>query len=189
VNAVVGAAASPDVPLPAAGVCNPLVSAIALAPDAMVRVDVTLELDASLPAHATQGSLGAFDVGVTLTSTDVAAPDGCGSDDQPGGGGGSGGGGGGTGDGGGTPVIPGESDTVIVAGAADGSLPDAGGAPGDGGLPDATGSGGGAATASGDSGVTGFLPWIALAACLIALVAGGIFAAWRGTRYRENRRA
>ena len=196
VSAVVGAATSSVIPFPAPQACDPLLSGITLAPSAIVRVEVTLGLDASLHAHATQGSLGSFDVGIAMASTDVAAPDGCTAVDPPDGdGGGAAGNGSGSGQGGATRGLPGVTDSAIVAGAADGSLPGAGGVPDDGGLPDAMGTGGGAGTASGVAGASGVLgtagliPWIALAACLTGLVVGGIFAAWRRTRDREHRRA
>jgi hypothetical protein len=61
----------------AADPCVSLVSGIRLAAGAALRVDLELGLAATLHDRVAQGSIGGFRVPVTLTSTDVAAPDGC----------------------------------------------------------------------------------------------------------------
>ncbi|MBN9141357.1 MAG: hypothetical protein J0H23_11075 [Micrococcales bacterium] len=57
--------------------CVSLVKGVRLASSGITRVDVTLELASSLTGREAQQSLALFDLFVTLTSTDVAAPDGC----------------------------------------------------------------------------------------------------------------
>jgi hypothetical protein len=104
-----------------------------------VRIDATLTLSPSLSGVTSQGSIGGFKLPVTLTSTDVAAPDGCTASSGGGTGGGGTGSGGGGSDGGGTGThhsTPGTIDTTTISGAADGTVPGAGA-----GLPDANGNG------------------------------------------------
>jgi hypothetical protein len=167
-SAVAGPNAGPLVAFSAANPCYPLVSAVALAAGAIVRVDITLDLSPAVPAHASQGSLGAFDLRVTMTSTDVAAPSGCAAVAPPVTGGG---GGGGT-----PPTSPGGLDTITVSGAADGTLP------GEGGLPDLSGSGDGVAAAIVQPTSSRFFQEYLVVAWLIALILGCIFAAWRRSR-------
>ena len=168
-KAVAGPTAGPVVAFPAADPCHPLVSAVALAPGAIVRVDVTLGLSPSLNAQTSQGSLGAFDLRVTLTSTDVAAPGGCAAVTPPVTVGGST-----------PPTSPGEIDAVIVSGAADGAIPD------EQGLPDLSGSGEGVAATITQPNTTPFLQAFFVVGWLIAMIVGGIFAWWRRSRYPEG---
>jgi hypothetical protein len=116
VTAVAGSSSSPSVAFPSAAPCRSLISGLGLAAGASVRVDVRLKFGSSISGLTSQSSIGRFNLGVTLTSTDVAAPTGCSAVAPPTGGGGTGGGHGGHG----TP--PGEIDTTVVAGAADGAL-------------------------------------------------------------------
>ncbi len=166
-NAVAGAISGPVVAFPAAAPCHPLVSAVALAPGAISQIDVTLELSSALSARASQGSLGAFHLRVTMTSTDVAAPNGC-ATVPPADGGNSGT----------PPTSPGEIDSVIVSGAAGGTLPD------EGGLPDLSGSGDGVAAAIVQPNSTPSFPFFVVG-WLVALILGGIFAWWRRSRDPE----
>lgn len=166
-RAVAGPNAGPVVAFSAANPCYPLVSAVALAAGAIVRVDITLDLSPAVPAHASQGSLGAFDLRVTMTSTDVAAPSGCAAATPPVTGGV---------DGGTQPTPPGGLDTVTVSGAADGTIPD------EGGLADLSGTGDGVAAAIVQPTSSRFFQEYLVVAWLIALILGGIFAAWRRSR-------
>ena len=166
--------------------CTSLVSAIPLASGAVVRIDAALTLASSLTGVTSQSSVGGFTLPVTLTSTDVAAPDGCTASSGGGtGGGGSGGGGsGGAGSSsGGTGThhsAPGTIDTTTISGAADGTVPEAGA-----GLPDANGNGYVYATRVIPN--TGrfyqeydIIGWLAL------LVLSGIVAWWRSRREPED---
>ena len=164
-----------------------LVSGVTLAPGAIVRVDATLTLASTLTGVTSQGSVGGFKLPVTLTSTDVAAPDGCSASSGGGTGGGTGGSGGGTGGGSGSSggtgshhSTPGTIDTTTLTGAADGTVPQT-----DSGLPDADGSGQVYATRVIPN--TGrfyqeydIIGWLAL------LVLSGIVAWWRSRREPED---
>jgi hypothetical protein len=122
VSAAAGSTTGPTVAFPSAAPCRSLVSGVGLASGGVVRVDVRLDLASSLGGQTSQASVGSFDLRVTLTSTDVAAPNGCAAVTPPTGGGTGGGGTGGGGHGGhSTPA--GEIDSTVVSGAADGSLP------------------------------------------------------------------
>ena len=171
-NAVAGPSAGPIVAFSAAHPCQSLVSAVKLVPGAIVRVDVTLRLSASLDSETSQGSLGAFDLRVSLTSTDVAAPDGCAAVTPPVTGG--------TGGGGTSPTSPVVIDTVVVSGAADGVIPD------ESGLPDLSGSGEGVAAAITQPNTSRFFQEFFVVGWLVAMVLGGIFAAWRRSRNPED---
>jgi hypothetical protein len=137
-----GTTTGPSVVFATANPCRSLISGVSLASGAVIRVDATLTLASSLSGVTSQGSVGGFKLPVTLTSTDVAAPDGCTASSGGGtGGGGTGGSGGGTGGGGsgGTGAhhsTPGTIDTTTISGAADGTVPGA-----ETGLPDADGNG------------------------------------------------
>ena len=90
---------------------------------AATRVDAKLSLSSSLSGTLSQTAVGGFDLPLLLTSTDVAAPDGCGPTTPvtpPAGGGGSD-----------TPPAPtgpgtGTIGSVVLSGAAHGSVPVAG---------------------------------------------------------------
>lgn len=148
--------------------CRSLVSAVQFGPGAIVRIDAKLSLSPSL--QSSQSSVGGFKLPVTMTSTDVAAPDGCAA---------SSGGGGSTGAGG-SGHHGGTIDTVTLDGAAGGSVavetdP----------LPDANGTG--YVYANGIIPNTGrfyqefdILGWLAL------LALSGIVAVWRSRRDPEE---
>lgn len=77
-RAVAGSTTGHTVPFASVNPCRSLLSDVLLPAGAIMQVDVRLTLSPSL-AHAKkgQGSVGAFRIPVTLTSTDVPAPDGC----------------------------------------------------------------------------------------------------------------
>jgi hypothetical protein len=155
----------------AANPCTSLVSGVALAPGAAVKVDVTLKLSSSLAGHTAQGSVGGFDVKLTLTSTDVPAPSGCAAVTPPNPGGGGGGGGGG-GHGSTTPPA-GEIDTAVVSGAADGTIPKT-----DNSFPVSGGTGRGSGAEIIIPNTARFFQEFDVVGWLVALVLGGIFAWW-----------
>jgi hypothetical protein len=123
VSAAAGSSTGPAVAFPSATPCRSLVSGVGLAAGGVVRVDVRLKLGSSVSGVTSQSSVGIFNLGLTLTSTDVAAPTGCSAVTPPTGGGGTGGGGTGGGGHGGHSTPPGELDSTVISGAADGSLP------------------------------------------------------------------
>jgi len=157
--------------------CRSLLSAIPLASGAVVRVDAVLSLSSSLTNVTSQSSVGGFNLPVTLTSTDVAAPNGCGVS---------------------TPVTPpvtppatggpattppGTIDIAVISGASDGAiLPTLGEGP-------LSGLGGkGAVRTYEIAPNTGrFWQEFDIVGYLVALVLGGIFA-WRRRRrsYEEE---
>lgn len=172
--------AGPDsgvpVPLVSAKPCRSLISGVSLPAGGTMQVDVELRLSNSLAHRSAQGSAGSFMLPVTLTSTDVRAPDGCSvmtPVDPP------------SGHGGGTPpngMPPGTIGTAVVSGAADGTvLPTLGDGP-------MSGLGGKGAV-RGDIVLpnTGrFWQELDIVGYLIALVLGGIFAWWRRRRPHEE---
>jgi hypothetical protein len=180
-----GSTSGASVVFATANPCRSLVSGVTLASGAVVRIDATLTLAPSLSGITSQGSIGGFDLPVTLTSTDVTAPDGCSAANGGGTGGGSGSTGGGSGSTGGAGTgshhsAPGTIDTTTITGAADGTVPDAAA-----GLPDADGTGHGFATRVIPN--TGrfyqefdIIGWLAL------LVLSGIVAWWRSRREPED---
>lgn len=181
-----GATTGPSAVFATANPCRSLISGVTLASGAIVRVDATLTLSSALSGVTSQGSVGGFKMPVTLTSTDVAAPDGCTASTGGGTGGGGTGGGGSGGAGsssGGTGThhsTPGTIDTTTISGAADGTVPEA-----EAGLPDANGSGYVYATRIIPN--TGrfyqeydIIGWLAL------LVLSGIVAWWRSRREPED---
>jgi hypothetical protein len=174
VKADAGPRAGHYIAFPSANPCRSVLSAVALAPGAIVQVDVTLKLNGSLHSHTSQGSVGSFDLRLSLTSVDVAAPDGCSPVTSPPNGGGGGGGGGNP------PAPPGEIDSTIVSGAADGAIPD------EGGLPDLSGSGDGVAAAIIQPNTSRFFQEFFIVGWLVAVVLGGIFAGWRRRRDPED---
>lgn len=172
VSADAGAASGSSVAFTSANPCRSLVSGVGLASGGVVRVDVYLTLGSSLTGRTSQSSVGSFDLHVTLTSTDVAAPNGCAAVTPPpptGGGGGSGGSGGGTH----TSTPTGEIDSSIVSGAAAGAVP--GGSP----IPNSSGSGGGFVAAYIEPNTGRFFQELFVAGWLAAMVLGGIVAWWR----------
>jgi hypothetical protein len=92
--------------------CRSLLSGVEFAAGDVVRVDVTLKLASSLNHQTSQSSVGGFKVRVVMASTDVAAPSGCAPVTPPNSGGG----------GGGNTTPPGEIDSEIISGAADGTV-------------------------------------------------------------------
>jgi hypothetical protein len=64
-------------PFTAANPCVSLLSGVPLAAGATLQIDLVLSLSGSLSGKASQGSVGGFTIPLTLTSTDVPAPDGC----------------------------------------------------------------------------------------------------------------
>jgi hypothetical protein len=193
VNADAGAGAGPNVTFPSANPCRSLISGVALAPGGVVRVDVRLTLGSSISGLTSQSSVGSFDLRLTLTSTDVPAPTGCAAVAPP-----TGGNPGGTG-GGGQP-IPGEIDSTVVSGAADGSLPESAGASpcveGDEDLdlvatqdsfPGQAGAGcDGVAAAITQPNTGRFFQEFVVVAWIVLMMLGGIFAAWRRSRDPED---
>lgn len=57
--------------------CVSVLKGVTMAPSAVTRVDVTLGLSSGLTDREAQQAAAIFDVFVTLTSTEVRAPDGC----------------------------------------------------------------------------------------------------------------
>ncbi|TXK17069.1 hypothetical protein [Homoserinibacter sp. GY 40078] len=110
-----------DVALADVDPCATLVSGVTLAGSGAMQVDVVLALG-DLAGLDAQGSLGTFDLRVTLTSTDVDAPDGCATVDPPTDGG-SGSGGSGSGGSGSTGTAGSGGSSVVVTGAGGGSAP------------------------------------------------------------------
>ncbi len=119
VRAAAASSTGPMVNFTWATPCRPLVNALTIPPGGVVRVDLTLRFGSAVSGLAAQGSVGTFNLGITLTSTDVAAPTGCAAVTPPTGGGTGGGGHGGH------ATTPGEIDTAVVSGAADGNVPGA----------------------------------------------------------------
>jgi hypothetical protein len=113
-----GSHSGSNVPFSTVDPCRSLLSALTMAPGDEVRVDVKLKLSSSLNHLTAQSSVGAFKVRVVLTSTDVAAPDGCAAVSPPQGGGDTPGGN----PGGGNTTPPGQIDTEVISGAADGNV-------------------------------------------------------------------
>lgn len=70
-------AVGPVRPFSAANPCISLVSGIVLPAGGSLRIDLELTLAGNLHGAASQGSVAAFTIPVVLTSTVVAAPDGC----------------------------------------------------------------------------------------------------------------
>lgn len=201
VSAAAGSSAGPTVAFPSAAPCRSLVSGVGLAAGGVVRVDVLLNLASSLSGQTSQASIGAFDLRVTLTSTDVAAPSGCSAVTPPTGGGGTGGGGTGGGTHGGHSTPSGEIDSTVVSGAADGTLPAETGpqdacVPDEGvelvsstqdGLPGQHGEGCQAVAATIVEPNTGrFFQEFDVVAWIALMILGGIFAAWRRSRDPED---
>jgi hypothetical protein len=174
------------VAFPAASPCASLLSGIVLAPGATARVDVRLTLSASLSGEAAQGSTGVFDLGLTLTSTDVPALSGCTGAPPTGGTGGTGGGPGGpggTGEPGGTgSTPPAPIGTAVIAGSAEGSLPAAPHSL----LPSASGEGIGVSAMRTIPNTGRFLQEFDASGYLVALVLGGLVAWRRGRRDDEE---
>lgn len=176
-RATAGTTTGSTVPFTAATPCAPLVG-VPLGAGAVVRVDVRLSLSSSLSGLTSQSSVGRFDLPVLLTSTDVPAPNGCtpGSTVPPTNGGGTGGTGG---SGGGGVPGPGTIGSVVISGAADGSVP-------------AAGSDDGPLSGLGGKGLvrsaviipnTGrFWQEIDISGYLVLLALGGVFAWWRRRR-------
>jgi len=77
VDAQSGSASSATVVAAEIDPCVSLLKGVPIAASGVARVDVTLSLADTLVSLQSQGSIADFDVAVTLTSTDVAAPDGC----------------------------------------------------------------------------------------------------------------
>jgi hypothetical protein len=119
IRAVAGPTTGTTKQFSAANPCISLVSGVTLAAGAVMQVDVRLSLSSSLSGKTSQGSIGGFKIPLTLTSTDVPAPSGCNTTvvTPP-----SGGGGGGTNNPGGTGG-PGTIGTVVIEGAATGTVP------------------------------------------------------------------
>jgi hypothetical protein len=175
-RAVAGASAGPTVPFTAATPCHSLVSGVFLAPGGVLQVDVKLAMSNWPAHHMSQGSAGSFQIPVMLTSTDVAAPDGCSVTTPVTPPGHTGGGPTGT-----TP--PGTIGTALISGAADGTVP--AGEVDNGPL---AGLGGKGAVRSLDiiPNTGRFWQEIDVAGYLIAIVLGGIFAWWRRRRNYEE---
>jgi hypothetical protein len=173
-SAVAGASAGPSVAFTSANPCVSLASGVGLASGAAVRVDLKLKLGSSLGHVSSQSSVGNFNIKVTLTSTDVTAPTGCAPVTPPRGGGGGGGS---------DPTIPpGEIDSAVISGSADGSvLPT---------LADGPLSGLGGKGSVRNLAIvpnTGrFWQEFDVTGYLVALVLGGIFAWWRRRRTYEE---
>jgi hypothetical protein len=191
VNADAGAGAGPNVTFPSANPCRSLISGVALAPGGVVRVDVRLTLGSSISGLTSQSSVGSFDLRLTLTSTDVPAPTGCAAVTPPASTGGTGGS---------HATQPGEIDSTVLSGAADGSLPDGAGAspcledekdldlaaPQDT-YPGQTGAGcDGVAAAITQPNTDRFFQEFVVVAWFVLMMLGGIFAAWRRSRDPED---
>lgn len=188
VSADAGSTTGPSVGFPAANPCHSLISGVGLAAGSAVRVDVRLKLGTSLTGVTSQTSVGAFELRVTLTSTVVAAPNGCAAVTPP-----TGGGGGNT---------PGEIDSTVVSGAADGALPadgvsqDACFVNDDGvqlvvstgdSFPGQAGIGcNGVAAAIVQPNTGRFFQELVVVAWMALMLVGGIFAAWRRSRDPED---
>jgi hypothetical protein len=170
VTAVAGSTTGPAVVFSSANPCRSVLSGTGLAPGGVARVDVRLKLATSLSGQTSQNSVGAFDLRVTLTSTDVAAPDGCGPVASPPSGGGRGS----------AAIPPGEIDSTVVSGAADGAVGD------ENGIPDLSGSGEGVAAAIIQPNSTRFFQEFFVVGWLVAMILGGIFAGWRRSRDPED---
>lgn len=173
IRAVAGPLTGVNKPFSAAAPCVSLLSGVSLAAGAVMQVDVRLSLSSSLTHKVSQNSVGGFDIPLTLTSTDVPAPSGCTATvitppNPP-----SGGGGGSTG---GTNP-PGTIGTVVISGAASGTVP--------GTVDDGPLSGlGGKGFVRGEVTIpnTGrFWQELDIVGYLLAMVLGGIFA-WRWRR-------
>jgi hypothetical protein len=154
--------------------CVSLLSGVELAAGATALVSVSITLANSLAGRTSQGSVGSFSIPVSLTSTDVAAPDGCGPttpEDPPHGGGG------------GDPHVtpPGTIGTVVISGAADGTVPPA---ESDDGPLSGLGGKGHVRSWEIEPNTGRFWQEIDISGYLVALVLGGIFAWWR--RRRDN---
>lgn len=175
VRATVGSSSGSNVGFPSANPCSSMLSAVQLAPGATARVDVRLTLGSGLNGLTSQGSVGAFNFRVTLTSAEVAAPNGCGAlvPSNPGGGNNGNNGNGGSGGG----VITNPGHVVIVSGAADGSLPEPA-QPGAGQFGETIGKGSGSGFPYTMPNTGRFLQELDVLGYLLALVLGGIFAAW-----------
>lgn len=170
-SAVAGGAGGTAVPFTSAAPCHTLVSALLMPPGSAVKVDVTVTLG-SLNDVTGQGSAGNFDLGISLTSTDVPAPDGC-----------SGASTGGTTPGGSSgpgPTTAGLLDTSVISGAASGDIePDEG-------FGGTTGTGTGGVAAIIDPNSAHLYQELYVLGWLIALLLGGIFAWWRSRKDPEG---
>ncbi len=190
VSADAGSGPGPTAAFTAANPCVSLISGVGLAAGGVVRVDVRLKFGSSISGLTSQSSVGSFNLRVTLTSTDVAAPTGCSAVTPPTGGGGPGGGGHST--------PPGEIDSTVVSGAADGALP---GATHDNAcyvgdqhvaatvdtFPGQAGVGcHGVAAAIIQPNTGRFFQEIDVVAWIVLAILGGIFAAWRRSRDPED---
>lgn len=194
IKAVAGTTAGPTVGFPAASPCASLVSGAGLAAGQIARVDVRLRLGSSLTGLTAQTSVGEFDLHITLTSTDVAAPTGCSAVTPPTGGGGTGGAVGG----GGHSTTPGEIDSAVVIGMANGTLPEDAhqnacfiGEGSDGTEPtEFSGQAGvgchGVAAAIIQPNTGRFFQEFDIVAWIALMLVGGIFAAWRRSRDPED---
>ncbi|MEO8093355.1 MAG: hypothetical protein ABI632_00350 [Pseudolysinimonas sp.] len=114
-RAAAGTATGSNTPLASANPCVSLVSGIPLAAGAALQIDVRLTLASSLTNQTSQGSIGSFKIPITLTSTDVPAPNGCTATtpvNPPHTGGNPPGG-----------NPPGTIDTVVISGVSDGTVP------------------------------------------------------------------
>ena len=173
VSAAAGATAGPTVAFTSANPCHSLVSAVGLASGAAVKVDVKLKLSNALAHVTSQSSVGNFDIKVTLTSTDVSAPTGCTPVTPP-----SGGGGGGS-----NPTVPpGQIDTTVISGAADGTIPQTI----DNGPLSGLGGKGSVRNLAIVPNTGRFWQEFDITGYLVALVLGGIFAWWRRRRTYEE---
>lgn len=148
--------------------CVGLVRGVRIAASGITRVDVTLELSSGLTGHEAQQSIALFDVFVTLTSTDVPAPDGCTPPVPPPGGGAS------SGDGyTATATVPGSGGTATPTPSPEATPPP---------LPETGGGEGGAGT---EWNTDRFFQEYFVAWWLVAFVLGGI-AAWLRWSRRER---
>ena len=153
--------------------CRSLLSALNMPAGDETRVDVTLKLSSSLTHLTSQSSVGAFKVRVVLTSTDVAAPDGCAASTPvtppPGGGHPD-------------PTPPGTIDTALLWGNAEGTvLPTLAEGPLSG-----LGGDGSVRSVSVIPNTGRFWQELDVTGYLIAMVLGGIFAWWRRRRPYEE---
>jgi hypothetical protein len=178
---VAGATTGPTVAFTSANPCRTILSGVSLPAGAVIQVDLKLTLSSSLTQQTSQASVGAFKIPVTLTSTDVPAPDGCGpstpvNPPTP------------PTHTGGTPVVTvpaGTIDTAEISGAADGSVP--AGEVDNGPLSGLGGKGAVRSLAIIPNTGRFFQEWDVVG-YLLALVVGGIFAWWwrRRRSYEEE---
>ncbi|PZQ91984.1 MAG: hypothetical protein DI534_03330 [Leifsonia xyli] len=179
VSADAGVGSGPTVELADVAPCSTLVRGVGMSAGAIVRVDVSLALSDTLTGTEAQRSLGEFDIIATLTSTDVAAPDGCTAPVAPPGGGS-----------GGTVTIPGaggaSTGTTSTGTTTPGETPSATPtpAPTPVPLPD-SGGGSGIATGGPTWNTDRFFQEFTVAWWVLAFVLGGVYA-WLRDRRRER---